>query len=361
VDFHFNEEQLMFRDSVRALLERDCTADVLRELWAGESGRSDGLWSGLAELGLTGLLLAEEHGGLGMAEVDLVLALEESGRACLPEPLVETVLAAAPLLETLAAGGGTPASVADKWLPLVAAGEARLAIEHPANPCVADAHVAELLLLLAADGSLHAVERAQVELIRQPCNDAARRLFTVDWKPGDDSLLAKAAGATRLLDAAFDRAAFGCAAQQLGIGQKLIDLAVDYAGQREQFGRAIGSFQAVKHHLATAQVAVEFARPVVYRAACSLATGHTDAGLHVSQAKAMADEAALLAARTSLQVHGGIGYTWEVDLHAWMKRAWALEMTWGGSAWHRGRLADAVLADIDNKPREGQLQLQGVN
>jgi alkylation response protein AidB-like acyl-CoA dehydrogenase len=123
----------------------------------------------------------------------------------------------------------------------------------------------------------------------------------------------------------------------------MVDMAVAYACEREQFGRPIGSFQAVKHRLADAQVALEFARPVVYRAAFSVADGASDRELHVSHAKAAASEAASLAAKAALQVHGAIGYTWEMDLHFWMKRAWALDAVWGGGAWHRRRLARSLL------------------
>jgi alkylation response protein AidB-like acyl-CoA dehydrogenase len=129
----------------------------------------------------------------------------------------------------------------------------------------------------------------------------------------------------------------------VGIAQQLVDLAARYATQREQFGRPIGSFQAVKHQLASVQVWVEFARPVVYRAAWAVAHDAPARAVAVSHAKAAAAEAALQAARTALQVHGAIGYTWEVDLHIWMKRAWALDVAWGTRLWHRARVGAAVL------------------
>jgi alkylation response protein AidB-like acyl-CoA dehydrogenase len=121
-------------------------------------------------------------------------------------------------------------------------------------------------------------------------------------------------------------------------------MAAQYAKDRSQFGKPIGSFQAVKHHLADALVRVEFARPMVYRAAWSLSVGERDAGLHASMAKAMASDAATLAARTALQVHGAIGYTWEHDLQLWMKRAWALAASWGDAATHRARVLETLLA-----------------
>jgi hypothetical protein len=136
----------------------------------------------------------------------------------------------------------------------------------------------------------------------------------------------------------------GVGAVLVGVADRLIAMAAQYANERSQFGKPIGSFQAVKHQLADALVRVEFARPVVYRAAWSLAEGDPDAGLHASMAKAMASEAATVAARTALQVHGAIGYTWEHDLHLWMKRAWALAAAWGDAAAHRARVLDILLA-----------------
>jgi alkylation response protein AidB-like acyl-CoA dehydrogenase len=140
-----------------------------------------------------------------------------------------------------------------------------------------------------------------------------------------------------------DRAAVGSAAQLLGIGAAMVERTVEYAKIRTQFGKPIGSFQAVKHQLADAHVALELARPVVYRAAASLAGRAADASLHASMAKAQASEAALRAARAALQCHGAIGYSFEYDLHMWMKRAWALAAAWGDAAWHRARVATAVL------------------
>src|SRR5439155_26410495 len=140
-----------------------------------------------------------------------------------------------------------------------------------------------------------------------------------------------------------DRAALATAAELCGLGQHLIAVTVEYVKVRRQFGSPVGSFQAVKHMLADAHLGIEFARPVVYRAAWSMARGRPDRSVHVSMAKAMASEAALRAARAALQCHGAIGYSFEYDLHLWMKRVWALAAAWGDAAWHRARVASAVL------------------
>lgn len=335
--FTFTEDQLLFQSSVRSLLEKECTAERVRALWNTETGRSPELWARFAEIGLLGLLVPEDHGGLGMAEIDLVLLLEETGRVALPEPVVETAAIAVPLLRD-----STAAARNEQWLGRIAAGEAIVTVGHASNPLVSDAHVADLLLLAHGD-EVHAVTKDQVTLQRQECSDASRRLFKVEWTPADETRIARGDDGRRLLDAAFDRGALATAAQALGIAQRLVDLAVDYAKQREQFGRPIGSFQAVKHMLANVQVKIEFARPVVYRAAHSVAHASPARGVAVSHAKAAACEAAVLAAKTALQVHGAIGYTWEVDLHLWMKRAWALEAAWGTGLWHRARIGEAVL------------------
>ena len=337
--FLFTEDQEMFRDSVRGLLEKECTADVSRGLWETESGRSSALWSKLGELGLLGLTVPEDAGGLAMNEIDLVLPLVEAGYAALAEPLVETVAVGAPLLADL----GGPLSA--EWLPRVAAGEAVLTVGHERNGFAADAHIADLLLLQRGS-ELHAVPRSAATLTHQPSSDPARKLFRVDWNAGDATRVADGEQAQTLLARAFDRGALASAAQLVGLAQRMVDIAVEYATQREQFGKPIGSFQAIKHMLATVQIQIEFVRPLLARAAYSVAHGADTASADVSQAKATAGEAATAAAKTALQVHGAIGYTWECDLQIWMKRAWSLELAWGSSSSHRASLADAVIDGV---------------
>lgn len=349
--FDFSEDHLLAQRNLRSVLEKVCGPEVVRRLWSTETGRSPELWRTLVDVGLIGALVPERAGGLGLDEVDLVLLLEETGRAAVPEPVVETAAVAVGLLRDAADEAADTASardLAERWLGRVAAGEAVVAVGHPVQPTVADAHVADLLLL-ERHGAVYALERERVGLGPQPCSDLSRRLFTVEWSPADAALVAAGELARRLLDAALDRGALAVSAQLLGIGQRLVDEAVAYAKKREQFGQAIGSFQAIKHHLASVQVKIEFARPLVYRAAASVARASPARGTDVSQAKSAAAEAALLAARTALQVHGAIGYTWEVDLHLWMKRAWALEAAWGSRLWHRRRIA-AVVLDAEGPP-----------
>ncbi len=312
--------------------------ELVSSLWETETGRSSGLWKQLAELGATGLLVPEEYEGMGRDEVDLALLLEEAGRAALAEPLISTAAVGAPLIAELGSR-----ELSEAWLKPIAVGEAIVAVGHPVASFVSDAHVADLLLLHCGD-EIHAVASADVQLTRQPANDPSRRIFSVDWKPAAATRVAEGERGRELLAAALDRGALACAAQQLGVADRLIELAVAYARQRKQFGVAIGSFQAVKHMLADAVVRLEYARPVVHRAAYSVARGVSQRALHVSMAKLAASEAAERAARVTLQVHGAIGYTWEQDLHIWMRRAWSLALAWGGGAFHRARVSDGVLA-----------------
>jgi alkylation response protein AidB-like acyl-CoA dehydrogenase len=338
MDFTFNEDQLLFQKTVRDFLDGECTPEGIRAQWDSEAGHSPELWAKLAELGIPGLLVPEAHEGMGMNEVDAVLLFEEVGRAGLPEPVVETAAAAAPLLAEL-----DDAELAARWLKPIAVGEAVVTVSDAASPLVSDAHVAHLLLLFH-DDEVHAVDPGVARLERQPANDPSRRLFTVGFDPSEATEVAKGERGRALQAAAFDRAALACAAQQLGVADKLIEMAAEYARQRQQFGVPIGSFQAVKHMLANVKVALEYARPLVHRAAHSVARGVGGRGVHVSMAKVAASDAATRAARVALQVHGAIGYTWEQDLHIWMRRAWSLELAYGRNDFHRRRIEDAVLA-----------------
>jgi alkylation response protein AidB-like acyl-CoA dehydrogenase len=290
-------------------------------------------------MGLTGVLVPEAHGGLGLSEVDFVSIAEACGFVALPEPLLDTALTGAALLRD--AGH---AALAAEWLPRVAAGDARLAVGHPINLLVADAHVADLLLLADGD-AIRAVPRDAVTLTANESLDPSRRLFRVDCPAGAGTLLASGDRARTLLAAALNRGALGAAAQCLGVTQRLVELAVAYTRDRQQFGQAIGSFQAVQHLMANVAVKLEYAKAPLARAAFEIARGGSRADVAVSHARIVATEAALLAARNVIQVHGAMGYTWEIDVHVFAKRAWVLDAAWGDRAFHKQRVADFVLAD----------------
>jgi alkylation response protein AidB-like acyl-CoA dehydrogenase len=311
VRFAFTDEQLAMRDAVRAFLDKECPPKVVRDAWTNDTGRS-GLWSRLGELGVLGVLAPEAHGGFGGDYLDLVLLLEETGRAALPEPVVEHAAVAVPLLD-------------DARVEAAAAGDVTITVAPPSG-LVLDADTADLML----HGDRF-VEPGTLQLRRHESVDGSRRLFGIAAPP------------TSIHLASLDRAALGVAAQLIGLADRMLTMTVEYAKERRQFGVPIGSFQAVKHHLADVALALEFSRPLVYRAAWSIARGDNDRSVHVAMAKARASEAALRAGRVALQVHGAIGYTTEYDLQLWMKRTWALAASWGDAAWHDARVGRAIL------------------
>lgn len=306
--FAFTDEQLAMRDAVRDFLEKECPASVVRDAWSNDTGRS-GLWRKLGELGILGVLAPEDQGGLGGDFLDLVLLLEETGRAALPEPVVEHAAVAVPELAdpTDAAAGAVTVTVAPTSYVLYA----------------------DSADLVFVNGEF--VESRTLAFECQETVDRSRRLFTLgslETSIGQD---------------AADRGVLGTAAQLVGLAQHLLDHSVEYARQRHQFGAPIGSFQAIKHKLADVRLALEFTRPVVYRAAYSVARGDPERSVHASMAKVYASDAALLASRHALQVHGAIGYSYEHDLHLWLKRAWALAAEWGDAASHRRSVGRAIL------------------
>jgi alkylation response protein AidB-like acyl-CoA dehydrogenase len=276
-----------------------------------------------------------------MSELDFVLLAQECGYVALPEPLVHSALVAVPML--LEIGG----ELAAQWLPKIAAGEAKVVVGLSQNLVVEDAHIADLLLLQQGD-TLVAATADQVALRHNESIDPSRKLFTVDVLPGAITVATGAVAAT-LLGNALNRGALGCAAQALGLAQRMIDLTVKYTSERQQFGKPIGSFQAIKHHMANVAVRLEYAKAPTQRAAYIVAAGqgvasYAATGRAVSHAKLVACEAANLAAKNCHQAHGAMGYTWEVDLHIFMKKAWALANTWGDAGFHKSRVADSIFA-----------------
>ena len=329
MDLNFTDDQKAFRDAVRDLLADRCPPTAVRVAWESEHPWDDGRWSALAEMGVLGAVVAEADGGLGLGLVDVVLLAEEAGRAALPEPLVDTAVVAPELLAT--AGGEAAA-----WSGPVAAGEAKVVAALSGREWIAGGADADLVLEREGDALVGFTDaRWDVE----PSVDRSRRLAR--RSSGEPAFRIEDLGVA--LDAAFDRGATATAAQLVGVARYLIDTTVAYARERHQFGQPIGGFQAVKHHLADALLAVDFAAPVVYRAAWSLDRSEATASRDASMAKAMAGDAAEKAARVALQVHGAIGYTFEYDLHLWMKRAWVLAADWRDADWHRERVASAIL------------------
>lgn len=326
MQFAFTEDQLAITQAAREMLVDTCTPADLRKLLAQGETFDMARWQMIREMGLLGLLAPEAKGGLGLTLVDFIGIAEAAGYVGLPEPLVELAGITVPLLAAMPDDGGLLARVLEG---------AVVALGHPTNPFVACASRAEAYLLGDGD-SVHVVERQDVTLTAQAGFDPFRDLAKVGFTPSPGTNAATGWG-----DAA-DRGALLAAAQMIGLAQRCVDLSVAYAKDRMQFGKPIGSYQAVKHMVASAQVKIEFARPVVHAAAAELPLGTLAARARVAHAKIAAGEAAELAARTAVQVHGAMGMTWEVDLHFFLKRAFALNQAWGTPATHRAIMIERM-------------------
>lgn len=305
--FELTEEQAGFGQALGDLLAKADTVAVARAWAQGDTGPGLGLWKRLADQGVNALVVPEDAGGLGGSLVDLVVAHEVLGHHLAVGPWIE----ASAFLATALAG---------EALEAVAGGAVATVALAPHVPFALDGEAAEVVYAGTADG----LAPARVVGTR-PSVDTTRRLAEV--APAGEGVAVETGPA-------FDVAALACAAQLVGCGERLLADTVAYAKQRRQFGREIGSYQAVKHQLADVRIALDFARPLVLGAAL----GEVPA----SAAKVAAADAAYLASRVGLQVHGAIGYTREFDLGLWITRVRALVGAWGTPAYHRSR----VLADL---------------
>ena len=285
MDFRLTDEQIGFGEAISDLMRAADSVAVARAWAAGDTAPGLALWKRLADLGVTALIAPEDEGGLGGTPVDLVVAFEALGHE----------LAVGPWIESAALLPQVDGAMVTAAVPGIA-------------PYAVDADVARL-----ASGEATKTH---------PSVDTTRRLVEVD-------------GAEDLDAAAVDRAMLACAAELLGAGERLLEDSVAYAKQRAQYGRLIGSYQAIKHQLAEVRIGLDFARPLVYGAAL----GETP----VSAAKLAASEAAYHAARVGLQVHGAIGYTAECDLGLWILRVRALVSAWGTPSYHRARLGEMLV------------------
>ncbi|GAB4582787.1 acyl-CoA dehydrogenase [Nocardia sp. IFM 10818] len=357
-------EQIDFAASLRKMSEAAKTPGVVRSWGAGDHAAGRALINQLAEAGAMGLTISEDNGGFGAGPVDMIVAFTEIGRSAAPGPLVETAAALPALLQALPYG-----AAAAEWLPQFAEGaklgtlavspkaglttDARMATggatagvsavrgvsaRAASGELVAlDADVADLVLIAEEDRVALAVTGERAKSI-----DAARRLFSVSA----GEVLAEGEGVAEAVEKAFDTGALAAAAQLLGASRALLDTSVDYVKQRHQFGKPIGQYQAIKHHLANVLIGLDMAQPLLYRAALTL-QDDADAQLRardVSAAKLACGEAAYQAARTALQVHGAIGYTAECDLSLWLTKVTAIRSAWGTPAFHRARIATALRA-----------------
>ena len=376
MNFGFNEEQELLRNTARKFFENECPSDTVRRLMETPEGIDAQLWRKLAEQGWLGLIYPEPYDGMALGLVDLVVLMEEMGRAVAPGPYFSTVLLGGPAI--LEAGSDAQKK---EWLPKIAAGDKRVALAWmepsaqlgPAGVTltavekggtytlsgiklfVHDAHTADALVVAArtrpgagADGvSLFLVPKGTkgLAVTLLPTMDQTRKLCEVacsDVTVGADALLGAAGAGWAPLSRVLDRATVALCAEMCGGAQKVLDMTVEYAKIRQAFGRPIGSYQGVKHRAADMLVDVENSKSITYYAAWALDEGSPEAPLAVSMAKAYVSDAFRRVAAAGIQLHGGIGFTWEHDLHLYFKRAKGSEFTFGDATHHRERVAQLV-------------------
>lgn len=311
------------RDFMSALDGQIAAADPVaanRSWGDGDTKPGEALWERIAEVGVSGLLIAEEDGGLGATPVELVCAFEVLGRHAVPGPWIESAAYLATALQ-----GPERTAIADGAIATVAIS--------PHTPYAVDADIASEVYIVSGDEVHQAEAGDSVTSV-----DPTRRLFEV--KPTAGGRVSRGTSdVSRPLDAAFDLAVLAASAELLGAGERVLADAVEYVKQRTQFGRTIGSYQAIKHQLANVRIALDFARPLILGAALD------PTPRAVSAAKIQAADAANLAARVGLQVHGAIGYTAEYDLSRWILRIRALQTAWGTPTFHRERVLASLLAE----------------
>jgi len=374
MDIGFSEEQEMLRAAARKFLDEECPTTFVRRRMETVEAVTPEFWAQLAEQGWLGINFAEDDGGSGLGLVDLVVLLEEMGRAVMPGPYLATSLL----------GGGAIAAVGSaaqrrEYLPRIADGslKATLALTEPnarwdaagitatarsgaggytlsgTKMFVPDAHLADVLVFAARsrDGStmedgvsLFLVPRGAPGLSVSvlPAIDETRKLCEVRFDNvavPEAALLGELHGGWAPISGIIDRAAVALSAEMCGAAQRVLDMTVEYAKLRTTFGKPIGSYQGVKHKCADMLVEIENAKSLTYYAAWALDESAAEAPMAVSMAKACASDASRKVAAAGIQLHGGIGMTWEHDLHLYMKRAKACEVAFGDATWHRDRVA----------------------
>jgi len=371
MDFDLSKPQKLLKESARALLARECGPGRVRELMETEAAQDEGLWRALAEQGWTALTVPEAQGGLGLGLVEMAAVAEEMGRACLPGAFLSTLFAAA-LVER--AGDGAQRA---KYLEPIAAGElkatvalleegaswepdgVRLAAARDGGDFtlkgrklfVPDAGVADLIVCVARDGerlALLPVGRGAEGLSVRPTPsmDATRKLYEVGFegvRVGSGEALGAGGDARGALRGALEAATAVLCAEMVGGMQWVLDASVEYAKTRQQFGRPVGSFQAVQHMCADMLLLTESARSAAYYAAWALTENDPKASGAVSVAKAYCSDAYREVANRGVQVHGGIGFTWEHDLQLYYKRSKSSETLFGDATYHRERIARLVV------------------
>ena len=378
MDFELNETQNLFQRSARELFAQECPPTLVREMIERSEPYSDSIWEKLVEQGWTGLIFSEEDGGLGLGTVELAVAFEEMGRALVPGAFLSTVALAGPLIQKACSieyrtarlqaisEGRSKATVAlleesANWNPdsveltaTAADGGFKL---NGKKLFVSDASVADLIITVARAGSelvLAFVNRSAAGITIKPMAgiDATRSLSVVEFNDvmiNSEDVVADGSKARAALEYALDVATLAVTAEMVGGMQWLLDASVEYAKTRKQFGKPIGQFQAVQHHCANMLLMTESARSAVYYAAWQMSNDPEQASLAVSVAKAYASDSYREVGNLAIQVHGGIGFTWDENIHFYYKRAKAAELMFGDATYHRERIA-RLIVDRTSEP-----------
>ena len=375
MDFDLGEEQIMLKTSARDFLEKECPKKLVRDMMDDDKGYSPDLWRKMADLGWHGLAFPEEYGGVGSSFLDLAVLLEEMGRALVPGPFVSTVVSAGRAI--LAAGNEEQKQ---RFLPAIASGETIMTlalteadggvesscIGVTATPSgsdfvingtklfVPDAHVADHLICVARtkdgtgeDGiSLFLVDAAaaglQVEVLRTMTGEKLCEVTFNDVTVPAVNLLGEPDGGWPVVRNLLVEATVAECAWMMGGARWVLETSVDYAKERVQFGVPIGTFQAVQHKLANVAVEVEGATSIVYYAAWTVDENDPGKTLAASTAKAWCSDTYKHAAFEGVQVHGGIGFTWDHDMHLYFKRAKSSQVAFGDADYHRERIAQML-------------------
>lgn len=375
MDFDFTQEQVMLRDLTREFMTRECTPRAVRSVMEDPRGFSDTVWQQMAEMGLQGLAIDAGYGGQGLGMIELALVLDEMGRAAYPGPFFATVVLAAGAI----AASGQQSQMA-RYLPDIAQGRTRatLALVDGAlswSPSgvslraekrgdgfvlsgekrfVPFAHAADVILVVARTGpgddgtTVFAVPSDAAGLSQTPNveMDHTNRTSTVRFDSvsvGPDAVIGEVDRGWSVIGPTLERAAVAAAAEMLGAARRCMDMSVEYAKVRQQFGQPIGMFQAIKHACAEMLLEVENAHGATYYAAWAADARSPDASLAASAAKAYVGDASRKVCGSSIQVHGGIGFTWEYDLHLYFKRAKHFEPLYGDADFHRERALQLML------------------
>ena len=372
MQFALTETQQTLKNTVRKFLAAECPIAEVRKLMETATAFDPALWRKIAEQGWTGMILPEEYGGYGMGMVEMAATLEEMGRALLPGPFFSTVLMAGPLLEST-----SNSREKQKYLSAIATGEAKAAVallEDSASWSpdsvqlkatsssgtytldgrklfVWDAAAADFLICVARlNGELALflipAKARGLRITDLPAMDSTRKLYELALDGvavPRENLLAEGKPARAALDHILDVATVGLVAEMTGGMQRLLEMTVEYAKTRKQFGRPIGQFQAVQHLCADMLVYTESSRSAAYFAAWAIQEAVPEARLAVSVAKAYASDAYREVGNRAIQVHGGMGFTWENDAHLFYRRAKASELAFGDATYHRERIARLVI------------------